>query len=148
MGLTVRIDPRADETNWPKLLLKYKPSVTISTGSLWYSFFRTVAAMQQKGKKVDLSFLDTPIMGGSGVTPEQLRFMNNICWKCGAPHSVVSGYGCSEFFGVITVEKYAVDHRAAIEDVISVGIPIPGAAVGIFDEYGNELSYGKRGEIR
>jgi len=148
MGLTVRIDPRADENNWPKLLLKYKPSVTFSTGSLWYSFFRTVAAMQLKGKKVDLGFLDTPIMGGSGVSPEQLKFMNDICWECGAPHSVVSGYGCSEFFGVITVEKYDVDHKAAIEDVISVGIPIPGAVVGIFDEFGNELSYGKRGEIR
>lgn len=148
MGMTVRIDPRADEKNWTDLLLKYKPSVSINTGSLWYSFYRRVAAMRKRGRNIDLSFADTFIMGGSGVTSEQLSFMNKTAKECNAPHPIVSGYGCSEFFGVITVDKYEVTYNPESETVIDVGIPIPGATLGIFDDDGNELPLGKRGEIR
>ena len=148
MGMTVRIDPRADEKNWTKLLLKYKPSVTINTGSLWYSFYRNISEMLSKGTKVDLSFADSFIMGGSGVTKEQLTFMNCVAKKCSAPHYVVSGYGCSEFFGVITVDKYEVNNDLQALRVIDVGIPIPGATIGAFDDNGNELICGRRGEIR
>ncbi len=58
-----------------------------------------------------------------------------------------SGYGCSEFFGVISVDKHEVIYEPVSEDVIDVGIPIPGAIVGVFDENGNELSYRQRGEL-
>lgn len=147
-GMTVRIDPRADEKNWTRLLLKYKPSVSINTGSLWYSFYRNISEMLSNGKKVDLSFADSFIMGGSGVTKKQLAFMNSVAEKCSAPHELVSGYGCSEFFGVITVDKYEVKNNSHISNIIDVGIPIPGATIGVFDNDGNEVTYGKRGEIR
>ena len=147
MGMTVRIDPRADEQSFPDLIIKYKPSLTLSTGSLWYSFCRRIDRMCRNGKSVDLSFLDTPIMGGSGVTPEQLTYMNAVLSKCHAKHSIESGYGCSEFFGVITVDKHDVPYKPLPVDVIDVGIPIIGAVIGIFDENGHELPYGKRGQI-
>ncbi|MBR4428067.1 MAG: AMP-binding protein, partial [Clostridia bacterium] len=99
MGMTVRIDPRADEESWPKLLLRYRPSLTATTGSLWLSFFRKMENLHKKGKKIDLSFLDTFILGGSGVTPEQLAFINQMAKKCRIPSQMDSGYGCSEFFG-------------------------------------------------
>ena len=146
-GMTVRIDPRADEENWTRLLLKYKPSLSINTGSLWYSFYRNVSDMISKGQRVDLSFADSFIMGGSGVTKEQFSFMNDIAEQCSAPHEVVSGYGCSEFFGVITVDKYEIKNTSQLS-VIDVGIPIPGAIIGVFDDDGNEVKYGERGEIR
>lgn len=147
MGMTVRIDPRADEANWTKLLLKYKPSLAASTGSLWYSFFRQIESWCNNGKKIDLSFLDTFILGGSGVTPEQLAFINRVAKRCNVQYPMDSGYGCSEFFGVITVDKHEVIYNSQSEDVIDVGIPIPGAVVAVFDENGNELPYGQRGEL-
>lgn len=147
MGMTVRIDPRADEENWTKLLLKYKPSLAASTGSLWYSFYRTISNRINAGEKIDLSFLDTFILGGSGVTPEQLSYINKVALECNAQNAMDSGYGCSEFFGVITVDKHEINYKSKLKDVIDVGIPIPGATVGVFDENGKELSYGQRGEL-
>ena len=147
MGMTVRIDPRADEENYVRLLLKYKPSLAASTGSLWHSFYRKIDNECRKGHNVDLSFLDTFILGGSGVTPEQLSFINEIAKKCRVQNPMDCGYGCSEFFGVITVDKHEINYDPVIKDVIDVGIPIPGATVGIFDENGKELGYGERGEI-
>ena len=147
MGMTVRIDPRADEENWSKLLLKYKPSLAATTGSFWYSFYRKMASLQKDGQNVNLSFLDTFILGGSGVTPEQLDFINQKAKECKVKSPMDCGYGCSEFFGVITVDKHEVDYKPAIKDVIDVGIPIPGAIVSVFDTNGNELTYGQRGEI-
>lgn len=141
-GMTVRIDPRADEESWTKLLLKYRPSLSISTGSLWHVFYRNISKGRHR-----LPFADAYIMGGSGVTPEQLQRMNETAEKQGAPHRVVSGYGCSEFFGVVTVDKYDTPHKTDNGTVISVGIPIPGIVMAVFDEDGNELPYGERGEI-
>ena len=146
-GMTVRIDPRADEENWTKLLLEYKPSLSINTGSLWYSFYRQINEMCKNGNTVDLSFADTFIMGGSGVTPQQLSFMNEVAKRCNAPHAIVSGYGCSEYFGVVTVDKYQIDYHSESKEIIDVGIPIPGAVLSVFDDEGNELSYGQRGEL-
>ncbi len=148
MGMTVRIDPRADEENFLKLMLEYKPSLSCSTGSLWYSFCRRLNVMLESGKNVDLSFSDTCILGGSGVTPEQLGYINDTLIKCHAKHRLDCGYGCSEFFGVITVDKHEVDYKPLPIEVIDVGIPIPGAVLGVFDEEGNELPFGERGEIR
>ena len=147
MRMTVRIDPRADEENWPKLILKYKPSLTATTGSLWYSFYRWINEMRKRDKQVNLSFLDTFILGGSGVTPEQRDFINRIAKECHVASTMDCGYGCSEFFGVITVDKHEIDYKSQVEDVIDVGIPIPGAVVAVFDKNGNELPYGQRGEI-
>lgn len=147
MDMTVRIDPRADEESFLKLMLKYKPSLSCSTGSLWHSFCRRINGLYDKGKTVDLSFADTCILGGSGVTPEQLRYINDTLIRCHAKHRLDSGYGCSEFFGVITVDKHEVDYTPLPVDVIDVGIPIPGAVLGVFDEEGNELPVGERGEI-
>lgn len=148
MGMTVRIDPRADEANFVKLILDYKPSLACATGSLWYSFFRRIKELRANGKRVDMSFLDTFILGGSGVTPEQLAYINDVAKECNIAHSLTAGYGCSEFFGVITVDKYEVDYKGKPDSVIDVGIPIPGAVVSVFDDNGKELKYGQRGEIR
>ena len=147
MQMTVRIDPRADQESWTKLVLKYKPSLTATTGSLWYSFCREISDMRKHGKKADLSFLDTFILGGSGVTPEQLRFINKTAKECNVQNAMDSGYGCSEFFGVISVDKHGTDYIPEPKSVIDVGIPIPGAVVGVFDNAGNELPYGRRGEL-
>ena len=148
-GMSIRIDPRIDAHAWMKSVLKYKPSYFATTGSIWLSFARYLREMKKKNQKVDLSFADYCIMGGSGVTPGQLQFVNDTLKECGARYPVTSGYGCSEFFGVVTVEKHGFDYQADHKHpVISVGPPIVGATIGIFDENDQELPYGVRGEVR
>ena len=108
----------------------------------------TIYQLLAQGKKVDLSHFRLPIMGGEGCTPEKLAWMDKLARKCNAPLGIVSGYGMSEVFSVITV-----DYRPEVIDkrndklAISVGYPYPGFIVGIFDKDGHELGYNQRGEL-
>lgn len=150
-GGTIIFDPRVDINHWYDQVMKYKPDITISTGSVWEKFVDDVKKKEANGKKHDLSWVDYFIMGGAGTTPEILRNMNKVLKERGAQREINAGYGFSEVFGVLSVVKYDGKYREEKNDkkVISVGIPLPGYKVGIFDENGNELEYGsgKRGEL-
>ena len=68
--------------------------------------------------------------------------------ECGSPVALTSGYGLTETFSVSTVDyQPGVFDKDYSKRVVSVGYPFPGVSVGIFDENGNELGYGQRGEI-
>ena len=45
-------------------------------------------------------------MGGAGTTPEILDFINETITKRGAKRGIKVGYGFSEVFGVLSVQKY------------------------------------------
>ena len=102
-NMTVILDPRVGEKLYTEQLFKYKPSITIITGSYLEAFFREVENQLKSGKDVDLSFADFYTIGGSGTTPERLAKMNALMQQCGAHSKVVVGYGASEFFGVISI---------------------------------------------
>ena len=150
-GGTIVFDPRVDISQWYNQLMKYKPDITISTGSVWERFVNDLLAKEKNGKKHDLTWVDYFIMGGAGTTHDTLNWMNDTLRERGAQRDISVGYGFSEVFGVLSVAKYNgnYDERKNNKDVISVGIPLPGYNVGIFDENGNELPYGKgyRGEL-
>ena len=148
-GMTIYMDPRLDQPHFNAAVLKYRPQMTLVSGCLWAGFFREVEQRNKEGKAVDLSFLDLPIMGGEGCIPETLEWMDALALKNGSPLGIVSGYGMSEAFSVITID-YRPEVRNKRDDklAISVGFPFPGFTVGIFDEQGNELPYGQRGELR
>lgn len=148
-GMTLINDPRVSEKTVYQMMMKYKPQVTIKTGSFWESFFREVEKEIARGKTPDLSYLKMPIMGGEGAIPEDFYYWNELLLKCGSPVPIFSGCGLSETFSVSSVEKYGME-KSIYDDkypVISVGIPYPGVTVGVFDENGNELGYHKRGEL-
>lgn len=148
LGMTVYLEPRLNQKMFNSCMRKMRPGITLVPGPLWAGFFRDVEQKLAKGKKVDLSYMKLPIMGGEGCTPEKLAWMDELAHKCGSPTGITSGYGMSEVFSVITV-----DHRPGVMDkrsdklAISVGYPFPGFTVGIFDKDGNELGYGERGEL-
>lgn len=150
MGMTVVLEPRLNVETFTKNLLKYRPQITLIPGKCWEGFFLRVEKMLDRGKKVDLSFFRCPIMGGEGCTPEQLRWMDGVMKRGGSRQGIVSGYGMSEAFSVVTVDWQPghLEQDAYDCPAISVGYPLPGACVGIFDEDGNELGYGQRGEVR
>lgn len=150
-GGTIIFDPRVDVSMWYNQLMKNKPDITISTGSVWERFVIDLLKNEKNGKKQDLSWADYFIMGGSGTNPEILNNMNTVLQEHGFKRDINVGYGLSEVFGVLSVAKYNGNYkeRENKRDVIGVGIPLPGYNVGIFDEYGRELPYGKglRGEL-
>lgn len=151
-GGTIIFDPRVDMAIWYDQIMKYKPDITISTGSLWERFVQDLLKKEKENGKVhDLSWQDYFIMGGSGTTHEILNHLNTVVKERGAQRDFQVGYGFSEVFGVLSVAKYngKYDESKNDKQVISVGIPLPGYSVGIFDENGNELPYGSglRGEL-
>ena len=151
-GGTIVFDPRVDISKWYDQLMKYKPDITISTGPVWERFVQDLLEKEKKtGKTCDLSWQDYFIMGGAGTTPNILNNINEVIHDRGAKNDIHVGYGFSEVFGVLSVAKYEGKYREAenTRPVISVGIPLPGYDVGIFDENGKELPYGQglRGEL-
>ena len=147
-GLTVYVEPRLNQEMFNANIKKVRPSLALMPGRVWMGFFREVEKSLSQGKKVDLSHFTMSIMGGEGCTPENLAWMNSLARQCNAKTGIISGYGMSEVFSIITA-----DYRPGIENkqndklAISVGYPYPGFTVGIFDKDGNELGYGQRGEL-
>lgn len=151
-GGTIIFDPRVDASIWYNQLIKNKPDIALTTGSVWERFVIDLLKQEKKtGKKHDLSWVDYFIMGGAGTNPEILNHMNSVLRERGAQRDINVGYGLSEVFGVLSVAKYNGNYKESEnkKDVIGVGIPLPGYVVGIFDENGNELPYGQglRGEL-
>lgn len=150
-GGTIVFDPRVDIAKIYDQIMKYKPNISILTGSVWERFVIDLLKQEKNGKKHDLSWIDYLIMGGSGTTPEILNHINTVLRERGAQRDISVGYGLSEVFGVLSVAKYNGNYKESEnkKDVIGVGIPLPGYVVGVFDENGNELPYGKgfRGEL-
>lgn len=147
-GMTVYMEPRLNQEKFNACLKKIRPNITLVPGPLWAGFFREVERQLAKGKKVDLSHFIFPVMGGEGCTPEKLAWMDKIIRKCHAKTGIVSGYGMSEVFSVISVDyRPEVVNKKNDKLAISVGYPYPGFTVGIFDQDGKELGYNQRGEL-
>ena len=145
---TIIFDPRVDMSLWHEQIMKYKPDFTISTGPVWELFARNIDKMNKEGKMFDLSWADGFLVGGAGTTPGILKYINTVLRKNGLKYDLYSGYGYSEVFGPISCAKRDMDNSSDLP-VLSIGLPMPGYEVGIFDEEGNELPYGKghRGEL-
>ncbi len=58
-----------------------------------------------------------------------------------------SGYGQSELFSTVAVENPVARYDFS-KKVMSVGIPMAGIMVGVFNREGKELGYNQRGELR
>ncbi|MCQ2174518.1 MAG: acyl--CoA ligase [Bacteroidales bacterium] len=147
-NMTCYVEPRFDAKIFTKNIMKIKPQICLTPGRCWVYFFTQMDRAIRKGKTPDLSFFTMPIMGGDGVIPEDLKWMNGILRKCGSPTGLYSGYGMSEVFSLLTADcrrGYAADNDE--DPIVSVGIPMPGSDICIVDGNGNELPYGQRGEI-
>lgn len=154
-GGTIIMDPRADAELWYPQLMKSKPAAALTTGPVWEMFTHNIIKNEkEKGIKHDLSWADYFILGAAATTPETLEWMNSVMLSRGAKREIKVGYGMSEAFGVLAVNRYREDKdKDSIQnlnkEVNSVGIPLREYTIGIFDENGKELPYGKglRGEL-
>lgn len=137
------IEPRLSEDSIYDQIVRTKPSIVVTTGSIWHAFCESI----KKHKNTNLSFLRLPIIGGEGVTPEDYDSMSRLIQESQSPTAFVNGFGLSEMFSVLTIEKNNMLSDIQKKDVNSVGIPYPSVVCGVFDSSGKELEYGNRGEL-
>ncbi len=145
-GLKIELDPRVSEKDFYNQVMNLRPSVVLTTGSMWETFFNRIIQELSNGKKLDLSFAKGWFIGGEGTDLDKYRLWNKIMNELNAQNELFSGYGASELFSAISMEK---PNARTPEDAtrLSVGIPYAGIKVGVFDKDGNELPYNTRGEL-
>lgn len=145
-GLKIDLDPRVSEKDFYNQIMTLNPSVVLTTGSMWETFFNRVRNEIAKGKKIDLNFAKGWFIGGEGTDLDKYKAWNKIMRELNAQNELFSGYGASELFSAISMEK---PNAKTPEDAdrLSVGIPYAGLTVGVFDKNGNELPYNSRGEL-
>lgn len=147
-GMTVVIDPRVSEKDFYYQLTELKPNIALTTGSMWETFFNRVQKEMQAGKKFDFSYAKGWTIGGEGSDPQKIARWKELMEKANSTDSIFSGYGSSELFSGITVENLAAkDYTDNSKAVMNVGIPYAGINVGVFNQDGEELPYGERGEL-
>ena len=150
-GMTVVCDPMAALTpkNFADAILKFRPSQVISTGSESRGLFKF---LDESHDTRSLDFVVRYIIGGDAITNEDYYEFLGLLGKYGVkdPQNMLSvGWGLSECFGALTsqLSEVAIPKDEKTRLVTSVGIPFPATTIGIFDDDGNELDYGQRGEI-
>ena len=147
-GMTVVIDPRVSERDFYNQIIKLKPNAIITTGSMWEVFFRRVEAEIKKGKSFDFSYNKCWAVGGEGTSKKKLLQWDQIMNQCNSSRIVASAYGASELFSAVSSDWVHVNSNCDNKySITGVGIPFAGVTIGAFDEYGNELKYGDRGEL-
>lgn len=147
-GATILMDPRVSEKAFYQQLTKLKPNFVLTTGSFWQTFFDQVELEVKHGKQFDFSCAKGWIVGGEGSPAEKYKRWNEILKSFGAEHGMLSGYGCSELFSAISVDTiFADSNQYNTRAVMGVGIPYVGITLGVFDNNGNELPCGRKGEM-
>ena len=135
LGMADILIPLFDPKKFDKLLAKYRPEhFTCAPMSM--------APLLESKKKLDLSFLITPAVGGDYIKPSFEIKINQFLEQKGCKHQLVKGYGMTE------VSSSACTTSDYCNETGSVGIPLIDMTISIFrigtDE---ELTYGEEGEI-
>ncbi len=146
-GLTIILDPRVSEKDFYNQITKLKPNVALTTGSSWEVFFNTINKEMESGKTFDFGFAKGWTVGGEGTDVEKFQKWNTIMKRANADKCLFSGYGSSELFSGTCVEKANARYDYS-KQIMSVGIPYTGITLGVYDENGQELKFGERGELR
>jgi long-chain acyl-CoA synthetase len=88
-------------------------------------------------KALDFSYLSGSVGGGMAVQDAVAKK-----WEAVTGKPLVEGYGLSETSPVLCCNPLDGNHKLG-----TIGIPVPSTEVAIFDDDGNQLAQGERGEI-
>lgn len=136
-GSTVFMDPRFERDIFIKNIFKAKPNYTIAPTSMYEGFLDEKLV----GNK-SLYFFKYPFEGGEPLRKEVEESIESVFKKHGSDAKLRMGYGQCECGATITTQ---IHNDNQIDG--SVGTPLPGIVVGIFDENYNEQPYNSRGQI-
>lgn len=136
-GCTVFMDPRFERNIFVKNIIKHKPNYTVAATSMYEGFLE-----KKLVGKHDLSFYNYPFEGGEPLRKEVADKIEEVFKEHGCNSKLRVAYGQCECGAAITTQTQNMDSTFG-----SVGIPLPGIKVGIFDDENKELGYNKRGNI-
>ena len=122
-GGRVNLIPNAeikDELLIAKGLMHFKPNIVFTLPP----FLERLSDMRLRP---DLSFLELCFVGGGYVSPESKKIFDNFLKECGAKAATTIGYGNSEAGAAVILSN--PDRK---DD--SIGYPLPGVKVRLFDE--------------
>ena len=135
LGITIVLDPIFSQKAFAIALRKYTPNIVIGP---W-----NYAVKNSELKNVDLSFVSMPITGGEFLSFRSEIEINSFLQNAGCNEKLLKGYGMCELGSTVTSDT------PLHSKVGSVGFPIRGVTVSVFDSVTNkEMKYGERGEIR
>ncbi len=134
---TLFMDPRFERNVFIKNIIKAKPNYTIAPTSMYEGFLD-----ENFSRKYDLSFFNYPFEGGEPLDKDVRARIENIFKVHNSNSKLRVGYGQCECGATITTEIQGIEHPSG-----TVGIPLPGIVVGIFDDDYNEMFYNQRGNI-
>lgn len=135
LGMTCIILPQFDVNKFGKYLSKYKPNHFTCTPS-------NLDTLALDNKKIDLSYLIVPSVGGDYISAKQEKRINRYLSDCGCKYELVKGYGMTE------VSSSACTTMNNHNKYESVGFPLLNMTISIFKpETDVELKYGEEGEI-
>ncbi|MDO4377327.1 MAG: AMP-binding protein [bacterium] len=136
-GTSVFMDPRFERDVFVRNIVKVKPNYCVAPTSMYEGFLD-----EKLVKNKDLSFFNYPFEGGEPLSDEVAIKIENVFKSHGSNASLRVAYGQCECGAAITTQTQMAENTRG-----SVGIPLPGITIGIFDEDFNELPYYERGQI-
>lgn len=136
-GTSVFMDPRFERDIFVKNIIKAKPNYCVAPTSMYEGFLDEKLV----GNK-NLSFFNYPFEGGEPLSNEVANKIEKVFKEHGSNAQLRVAYGQCECGAAITTQTQKAENTRG-----SVGIPLPGVTIGIFDEQFNELKYYERAQI-
>lgn len=136
-GTSVFMDPRFERDIFVKNIIKAKPNYCVAPTSMYEGFLE-----EKLVKNKDLSFFNYPFEGGEPLSNEVATKIEKVFKQHGSNSTLRVAYGQCECGAAITTQTQKAESTRG-----SVGIPLPGITIGIFDDDFNELPYYERGQI-
>ncbi len=136
-GTSIFMDPRFKRDIFVKNIIKAKPNYCVAPTSMYEGFLD-----ERLVKNKDLSFFNYPFEGGEPLSNEVATKIEEVFKKHGNESPLRVAYGQCECGAAITTQTQKADSARG-----TVGIPLPGVIIGIFDDNFNELPYYERGQI-
>ena len=136
-GTSVFMDPRFERDIFVKNIVKAKPNYCVAPTSMYEGFLD-----EKLVKNKDLSFFNYPFEGGEPLSDEVATKIETVFKQHGSTAPLRVAYGQCECGAAITTQTQMSESTRG-----SVGIPLPGVTIGIFDDDFNELPYYERGQI-
>ena len=136
-GTSVFMDPRFERDVFVKNIVKAKPNYCVAPTSMYEGFLD-----EKLVKNTDLSFFNYPFEGGEPLSDEVAIKIEEVFKHHGSDAKLRVAYGQCECGAAITTQTQKAESTRG-----SVGIPLPGITIGVFDDNFNELPYYERGQI-
>jgi long-chain acyl-CoA synthetase len=131
-GITMTLLPRFDADKALTMIGRDKITLFLGVPTMYFAMLH-----HPERSTYDVSSLRLCVSGGASIPGETIK-----AWEEATGTKILEGYGLSETSPTATFNQLEVGQKVG-----SIGTPVWGVQVKIFDEEGKEVPQGERGEI-